>query len=140
MRNCCIAQRMPGNTLQWRVWGTRSHMLQLRVGLPQLKTPQAAAQIRDPMCCDQDLVSMLSHSVNHVQLFATLWTVAHQAPLSMRFSRPEYWSGVPFPPPGDLPDPGILCLLHCFLPLALPGKPVLSPRPLHCFHFFFLFI
>ena len=36
----------------------------------------------------------------------TLWTVSRQAPLSMGFSRQEYWSGVPFPPPGDLPDPG----------------------------------
>ena len=44
---------------------------------------------------------------NHVQLFATLWAVAHQAPLSMGFSRQEYWSGLPLPPPGDLPDPGI---------------------------------
>ena len=42
-----------------------------------------------------------------VQLFATLWTVAHQAPLSMEFSRQEYWSGLPFPPPGDLPNPRI---------------------------------
>ena len=41
------------------------------------------------------------------QLFATLWTLAHQAPLSMGFSRQEYWSELPFPPPGDLPDPGI---------------------------------
>ena len=39
--------------------------------------------------------------------FATPWTVPHQAPLSMGFSRQEYWSGLPFPPPGDLPDPGI---------------------------------
>ena len=39
--------------------------------------------------------------------FATLWTVAHQAPPSMGFSRQEYWSGLPFPSPGDLPDPGI---------------------------------
>ena len=37
----------------------------------------------------------------------TLWTVALHAPLFMEFSRPEYWSGLPFPPPGDLPDPGI---------------------------------
>ena len=44
---------------------------------------------------------------SHVQLFVTPWTVAHQAPLSMRFSRQEYWSGLPFPPPGELPDPGI---------------------------------
>ena len=42
-----------------------------------------------------------------VQLFATLWTVAHQAPPSMGFSRQEYWSGLPFPSPGDLSDPGI---------------------------------
>ena len=42
-----------------------------------------------------------------VQLFATPWTNAHQAPLSMAFSRQEYWSGLPCPPPGDLPDPGI---------------------------------
>ena len=40
-------------------------------------------------------------------LFATLWTVAGQAPLSMGFSRQEYWSGLPCPPPGDLPNPGI---------------------------------
>ena len=44
---------------------------------------------------------------SHVQLFTTLWTVAHQAPLSMGFPKQEYWSGLPFPSPGDLPDPGI---------------------------------
>ena len=44
---------------------------------------------------------------NHVQLFATPWTVALQAPLSVGFSRQEYWSRLPFPPRGDLPDPGI---------------------------------
>ena len=43
----------------------------------------------------------------HVGLFATLWTVAFQAPLSMEFSRQEYWSGLPFPSPEDLPDPRI---------------------------------
>ena len=46
-------------------------------------------------------------SLSHVQLFATLWTVAHQAPLSMGFFRQEYWSGLSFPSPGDLPNPGI---------------------------------
>ena len=45
--------------------------------------------------------------LNCVQLFVTPWTVAHQARLSMEFSRQEYWSGLPFPMPGDLPDPGI---------------------------------
>ena len=46
-------------------------------------------------------------SLSRVQLFATPWTAAHQAPLSMGFSRQEYWSGLPFPSPGDLLDPGI---------------------------------
>ena len=44
--------------------------------------------------------------LSHVQLFATLWTVAHQDPLSMGFSRQEYWSGLPFPTPGNLSEPG----------------------------------
>ena len=51
-------------------------------------------------------VSALS-CFRHVQLSATLWTIARQAPLSMGFSRQEYWSGLPFPLPGDLSDPGI---------------------------------
>ena len=46
-------------------------------------------------------------SLSYVRLFATPWTVAHQAPPSMEFSRQQYWSVVPFPSPGDLPDPGI---------------------------------
>ena len=45
--------------------------------------------------------------LSHVQLFATPWTVAYQAPLSMEFSRQEYWSRLPFPPPGALPYPRI---------------------------------
>ena len=49
---------------------------------------------------------VLSH-YSHVQLFVTPWTVAHQAPLTMGFSRQEYWNGLPCPLPGHLPDPGI---------------------------------
>ena len=45
--------------------------------------------------------------LSHVHLFVTPGTEAHQAPLSMEFSRQEYWSGLPFPTPGNLPDPGI---------------------------------
>ena len=66
---------------------------------------------------------------SRVQLFGTRWTVARQALLSLGFSRHEYWSGLPCPPPGDLPHPGIkpaLCILHWqagTLPLAPPGKP-----------------
>ena len=46
-------------------------------------------------------------SLSHVQLFATPWTVARQAPLSMEFSGQDHWSGLPFPTPGDLPNPEI---------------------------------
>ena len=61
-----------------------------------------------------------------VQLSATLWTVAHQAPVSMGLFRQECWSGLPFPPPGDLPHPGIkltsLALTGSFFTLDLPKK------------------
>ena len=50
---------------------------------------------------------MYVYVLSHVLLFATPWTVAHQALLSTGFPRQEYWSGVPFPSPGDLPDPEI---------------------------------
>ena len=64
--------------------------------------------------------------LGRVQLFVTLWTVAHQAPLSMGISRQGYWSGLPFPPSGDLPDPGIKptspILQADFLPSVAPGK------------------
>ena len=56
--------------------------------------------------------------LSHVQLFATPCTVAHQAPLSKEFSRQEYWSGLPFPTPRDLPDPGIKPLSPAFPALA----------------------
>ena len=46
-------------------------------------------------------------SLSRVQVFATPWNVSYQAPLSMGFSRQEYWNGLPFPSPGDLPNPGI---------------------------------
>ena len=49
----------------------------------------------------------MSSCFSHVLFFATLWTVVYQAPLSMGFSKQEYWSGLPCPPPGDLPNSGI---------------------------------
>ena len=62
-----------------------------------------------------------------VCLFATPWTVAHQVPLFMEFSRQEYWSGLPFPTPGDLPDLGIEpmspALAGGFFTAEPPGKP-----------------
>ena len=62
-------------------------------------------------------------SLSRVRLFATLWTVARQAPLSMGFSRQEYWSGLPFPSPGDLPDPGIEPGSPAWQADALPSEP-----------------
>ena len=50
---------------------------------------------------------LCAQTLSCIQLFVTPWAVAHQAPLSMGFSRQEYWSGLSFPLPGDLPDPGI---------------------------------
>ena len=68
--------------------------------------------------CEQKILyiynSVCKTRVSRVQLSVTLWTVARQAPLSMEFSRQDSWSGLPFPSPGDLPDPGIE-----------PGSPVL---------------
>ena len=65
--------------------------------------------------------------LSHARLFATPWTVAHQAPLSIGFSRQEYWSGLPFYSPGGLPNPGIKpgppALWEDSLPFELPGKP-----------------
>ena len=70
---------------------------------------------------------MCAQSLSRVQLFATPWTVTYQAPLSIGFSRQEYWSGLPFPSPGDLPDPGIEpgspALQADALTSELPGKP-----------------
>ena len=67
---------------------------------------------------------------SHVQLFATLWTIGRQPPLSMRFSRQEHWSTLPCPPPGYYPDPGIepesltsLGLAGRFFTTSAPGKP-----------------
>ena len=53
------------------------------------------------------IMLLLLNHFSCVQLFVTPWTVAHQAPLFIGFSRQEYWSGLPCPPPGDRPDPGI---------------------------------
>ena len=61
--------------------------------------------------------------LSRVQLFATPWTVAYQAPQSMEFSRQEYWSGLPFPSPQDLPDPGIKPESPTLRAVALPFEP-----------------
>ena len=62
-------------------------------------------------------------SLSRVQLFATPWTVAYHAPPSVGFSRQEYWSGLPFPSPGDLPNPGIEPGSPALQADALPSEP-----------------
>ena len=103
---------------------------------------QLCPTLRDPMDCSLPGSSVhgifqarvlewgaIAFSLSHfscVQLFVTPWTVALQAPLPMGFSRQEYWSGLPFPSPGDLPDPGIEpvspALAGEFFTTELPGK------------------
>ena len=61
--------------------------------------------------------------LSHVQLFVSPWTVAHQAPPSMEFSRQEYWSGLPFPSPGVLPDPETEPRSPTLQADALPSEP-----------------
>ena len=72
-------------------------------------------------------VTVLVAHISRIRLFATPWTVAHQSPLSMGFSRQEYWSRLPFPSPGDLSNPGIKsespALQADSLQSEPPGKP-----------------
>ena len=76
--------------------------------------------------------------LNCVQLFVTPWSVAHQAPLSMGFSRQEYWSGLPCPPPGGLPNLGIEPMSTALQADSFTTEPLGKPR-LHCtFTNFFL--
>ena len=75
----------------------------------------------------ESMILSEAKSLSRVRLFATPWTVAHQTPPSRGFCRQEYWSGLPCPSPGDLPDPGIeprsLALQADALTSEPPGKP-----------------
>ena len=77
--------------------------------------------------CIMSLVNWKWKSLSRIPLFATLWTIVSQAPLSMGLSRQEYWSGLPCPSPGNLPNPGVepksSALQADFLPPEPPGKP-----------------
>ena len=72
-------------------------------------------------------VALSSQSLSHVRLFATPWTIGHRAPLSTWFSRQEYWSGLPFPSPGDLPDSGVEPMSPALQESSLPLSPLWSP-------------
>ena len=80
---------------------------------PTLSRPSGV--VRCIKSCWPTVCEVKVKSLSRVRLFAPTWTVAHQAPLSMGFSRQEYWSELPFPSPGDLPNPGIK-----------PGSPMLQ--------------
>ena len=67
--------------------------------------------------------------LSRVQLFMTPWTVGHQAPVSMGFPRQEHWSGLPFPSPGDLLDPGIEPGSPALQAEALTSEPPEKPKP-----------
>ena len=69
--------------------------------------------------------------LSRVRLFATPWTVAYQALRSMGFSRQEYWSGLPFPSPGDLPNPGIEPGSPALQTDALPSEPLAAAAKLY---------
>ena len=77
-------------------------------------------------------------SLSRVGLFATPWTVVYQAPLSMEFSRQEYWSGLPFPSSEDLPDPGIEPESPTLQTDALPSEPPAKPIIPEYFSVYFL--
>ena len=98
-----------------------------RVGHDLMTKPPPPLWSKDCVCvCARTRVQ--AQSFRPVWLFATPWTVGHQAPLSMGFSRQEYWSGLPFSSPGDLPDPGIEPRSPTLEADALtsepPGKPL----------------
>ena len=73
--------------------------------------------------CSERVACMCAKTFHHVQLFVTLWTVAHQASLSMEFSRQEYWSGFLFPFSGDLPNPGKEPKSPALQADSLPSEP-----------------
>ena len=79
------------------------------------------------------LINVYACVISCIQLFVTLWAIAYQVPLFMEFSRQEYWSGLPFPPPGDLPDPGIKSvsstLAGRFFTTVPPEKPPVDQHP-----------
>ena len=100
-----------------------------------MKSQETVCPVEQKHCRDlHRLLMSLKHtadlpacSLSHVWFCATPWTVARQAPLSMGFSRQEYWSGLPFPPLGDLPyqgmEPVCAALTGGFFTAQLPGKP-----------------
>ena len=95
-------------------------------------------------CLCMCLCIVVVWSLSHVQLFATPWTVAYQASLSMRFPRQEYWSGLSFPSSGDLPHPGTEpvspALAGIFFPTESPGKLMSVYKSILTKKFFLIYV
>ena len=108
---------LSGHTLS--KFSCHSLWLYVQSSLKHLKTLEMEGK-RETVVHMKAIVCECAHLLGHVQLFVTPWTVTPQTPLSMGFSRQEYWSGLPFSPPADLPDPGI--------ELASPLSPALAGR------------
>ena len=118
---CMFSVSMARGRLKWKL--PLSQLFLIRV-FPFLLTSAAAS------------LSVLSQLLQSCPTLCDLQTIAHQAPLSMGFSRQEDWSGLPYPLPGDLPNPGIKpislafpALLADSLPTEPPGKPISTLRP-----------
>ena len=84
---------------------------------------QGVSHLRLPAGSGLSLLVAVQYTQRRVQLFAIPWTIAHQAPLSVEFSRQGYWSELPFPSPGDLPDPGIEPRSPILEAGSLPSEP-----------------
>ena len=123
-------------------WNTKGWPLGFYWNNPEVSSSSRTPEVILPTCSAEDsVVTALEYILPLCVPFATPWTVAHQDPLSMEFSRQEYWSGLPCPSPGDLPTQGLNTgLLHCrqiLYHLSYPESPtflllppLLKPTPL----------
>ena len=105
-----LKPKNPGPGRSWGGWQVR-----LQTSLQGESTCSARLELFTDGSC--------SCALSYVWLFVTPWTVASQASLSREFSRQEHWNGLPFPPPGGLPDPGIEPASPTLQADSLPGKP-----------------
>ena len=129
-------------------WGLKKMDVYFSVLLRKTRQKQYRAGMAALKCHHESNVlsiffAMKVKSLSHVWLFVTPWTVAPQSPPSMGSSRQEYWSGLPFPFPGDLPNQGIELgspALHAdSLPSESPGNPSSLPYSVHSSHFHFTY-
>ena len=109
---------VPLNTLYWEMH-THTH----KGSEKSLSFFNMEFESRIIWSCTSESEKVKVKSLSRVRLFATPWTITYQAPLSMGFSRQEYWSGLPFPSPGDLPNPAIEPGSPTLQADALPSEP-----------------